>query len=219
MKGRITGRCISRLDLPSQRVLLRNTELTSVWCCLNVWEVQKQTVCLLLHPHAEDRPMHGLGHTGWQMGLTCKYRGHFPRRYIYIWKLILLFTSDRLNWSKVTVKASIMLKDFYFKYMLSFWTLYLPRNPKKMYVRNMYFNNQHIRIISEGSCDWRLEWICWKFSFSNTLIVHNVLKCNNISQSYGLDYMFLSHTVNTALVSIRHQFQKYIYKKNCHSYI
>ncbi len=54
----------------------------------------------------------------------------------------------------MTVKASIMLKDFYFKYMLSFWTLYLPRNPEKMHVRNISFNIQHIRIISEGSCDW-----------------------------------------------------------------
>lgn len=38
-------------SVPSQRVLLRNTERTSFWCCLNVWEVPKQTVCLLPHPH------------------------------------------------------------------------------------------------------------------------------------------------------------------------
>jgi len=28
--------------------------------------------------------------------------------------------------------------------------------------------NKYFRMISEGSCDWRLERLCWKFSFAIT---------------------------------------------------
>lgn len=42
-------------SVPSQHALLRNTACTSVWFYLKVWEVVKQTVCLLPHPHGRVR--------------------------------------------------------------------------------------------------------------------------------------------------------------------
>ena len=84
---------------------------------------------------------------------------------IFLKKLILLFSKNALNWSKVTVKTFIMLQKIIFQInavLLNF--LFIKESWKKKNIVHKYFvqlytinvswaANQHIRMISEGSCD------------------------------------------------------------------
>ncbi len=82
----------------------------------------------------------------------------------------------------------------------------------------MFFStNQHIRMISEGSCDTEIGVILLKFSFGTTginyiIIIYSnrkvILICNNVSQ-----YYCIFDQINTALVSKRDFFHN-IKKKN-----
>ncbi len=58
-------------------------------------------------------------------------------------------------------------KDFYGKWMLFFLTIYSSKNLffTLIIMRNIYAPNQHVRMISEGSCDRRNG--CWKFSIAS----------------------------------------------------
>jgi len=60
---------------------------------------------------------------------------------------IFLFSKDTLNWSQVTVVNEFLIKNFY-----------LSNHPPQNITFSKYFQhswapNQHIRTISEGSCD------------------------------------------------------------------
>ncbi len=109
--------------------------------------------------------------------------------------IFFLFSKDAINWSKVTVKTNLT-KDDYFKEMLFFLMFYSSKNPKALFsaltiIRNVSWAlTQHIRMISEGSCDTEG---CWKFSFAITGIncnkiwnkcilgKHKVLRFNKVS--------------------------------------
>ncbi len=72
-------------------------------------------------------------------------------------KLIPFFSKNALYWSKLTVKTFIMLQK-------------------------IYISNQHVRTISEGSCDneyWHNS--CWKFSFGKTAINYILIIFHNIT--------------------------------------
>ncbi len=46
-------------------------------------------------------------------------------------EFIFLFEKDALNWSNMIVKIFLLLKVFYFKSVLLFWTFYTSNNPEK----------------------------------------------------------------------------------------
>ncbi len=96
--------------------------------------------------------------------------------------------------------------------MLLFWTFYSAKVLEK-YIFNTitliiinvsWAPNQHIRMISEGSCDTE-DWSndCWKFSFAitgiNVLQYKSYLNCNNISHYYWFYHIF--DQINAALVT------------------
>jgi len=72
--------------------------------------------------------------------------------------------------------------------------------------------NHCFRMISEGSCDWRLESWFWKCCFAITKINY-ILKCSNRKISFNISqshyFYCILYQMNTALLSIRDFFQKY----------
>ncbi len=137
-------------------------------------------------------------------------------------KLILLFRKDALNWSEVTVKVCI--KYFYFKKCRSFELPVHQRIKKYQFpqkyeaaqpfsmlmmiiiIRNVsWAANQHIRMISEGSCDtedWsndagysalitEINYILFKQKTA-------ILNCINISQ---YDSFFCHSSEHNRLIS------------------
>ncbi len=121
-------------------------------------------------------------------------------------KNILLFSNDALNLLKVTVKMFIMPQTISISNKCSFLELSI-KNKKNYYgfhksITEQLFSdllmiiiiiiilnvswaaNQHITMISEGSCDTE-DWsnICWKFRFVITGLNY-ILKYIKIENSY-----------------------------------
>ncbi len=104
-------------------------------------------------------------------------------------KLMLLFSKDALHWSKVTVKTFIMSKDFYIHQRILKKYQDFHKNLKHRFFQLIlmrdvsWAENQHIRIIFEGSCDtedWR------NYAENSALItgINYILKYIQIENSY-----------------------------------
>ncbi len=81
--------------------------------------------------------------------------------YLFFKEINTFIQEGCVKWINVIVKTYIVRKYFYFEQMLFFLTLYSSKKKsitgsKKQYEAAQQFQhiiNQHIRVISEGSCD------------------------------------------------------------------
>ncbi len=114
---------------------------------------------------------------------------------IYFFKEINTFIQEGcVKLINVIVKTYIVRKDFYFEQMLFFWTLYSSKNQRKKYhmfqktilsstTVSTLIINQHIRMISEGSCDTE----DWSNDAENSALIteiNSILKCIKIGTQY-----------------------------------
>ncbi len=114
-----------------------------------------------------------------------------------------------MDWSTVIVKTFYNVSDT--SIFIYFWLLLdhlfineswknvsqFPQNllSSMLIIRNISWAlNQHIRMISEGSCDTE-DWSnsCWKFSFTITGLNYNILKYKPIHSFFSFKMYYLNN--------------------------